>query len=171
MHRKKDIENNMKKEHKTHKIAPKEYLNVLHDVELLKMGFLEIKSKLYPENLSDATIDVNTDNKVQINTVDKNKILAAVDTYLINATIDKKKIFDIEIKLLAIFECRAELSKEFLDLFEKNTLKVIVYPYVRQTVQDLTSKMGIEPFIMPMWRVPSGAKKELLKPSQKRIRN
>lgn len=147
------------------KLSPKEFSNALNDIEIRKIGFLEIQSKLYPENFREGEITVNADNRADFQMDQINKTFIVIDHFDFTGMIKNSKVFTIQFKIMVIFGMEKEPTKDFLTLFEKNTLKVITYPYAREIVQDLTTKMGLPPFVLPMWRVPAAAKKEFLRTS------
>ena len=146
-------------------MTPKKFLNALGQIELQKVGFVEISSKFHLESIKDGEITVDSKSDVEIQVDEKSNSLAAFDNYHFQGLVKSTVLFEITLRLLAVFETKVKPDKEFLRLFEHNTLKVITYPYVRQEVQNLTSKMGLSPLILPMWRVPAKADKEYLKPS------
>lgn len=146
-------------------MSPKKFANTLNTIEVRKITFVEISAKFRVENLTNEGVSVDSKNEVEIQVDEKSHVLAAFDSYYINAKVKDKPLFEIVLKLLVIFEAKQKPDKNFLKLFEQNTLKVITYPYVRHAVQDLTSKMGLEPLILPMWRVPAKADKDYLKPA------
>lgn len=150
------------------KLIPEKYLNSLYDVEVEKIGFVDISSKLHVDNLTDGQIEVDATNEVEIQ-IDQNKrTFAAIDKYSFSGRIKGNQVFEISTKILTVFKSRVVPDQAFIHVFEKNTLKVITYPYVRQLIQDLTSKMGLQPFVLPMWRVPKQADEKYLKPSKEK---
>jgi preprotein translocase subunit SecB len=147
------------------KMSPNKFSSALSRIEVRRIAFVEISSKFLLENLKEGEISVDTKNDVEIQVDDKSNTVAAFDNYVVKGLVKGSVLFEITLRLLAVFDAKDKPDKEFLALFEQNTLKVITYPYVRHAVQDLTSKMGLNPLILPMWRVPAQADKEYLKPS------
>lgn len=145
-------------------MSPREFSNALGKIEVRKISFVEITTKFHLENLKEGEIFVDTKNDVEIQVDDKSNTVAAFDNYVVKGFVKENALFEITLRLLAVFDAKVKPDQEFLELFEQNTLKVITYPYVRHEVQDLTSKMGLTPLVLPMWRVPAQADKEYLKP-------
>jgi preprotein translocase subunit SecB len=141
----------------TKKITPRRYSSLLNYIEIKKVGFLDISSRLFPEGLSEGEIKVETKNEVEIQTHEESRTFSAIDKYMIFGTIGSKNIFEISLKVVAVFDAKVKPEKDFLEIFEKNTLKIITYPYVRSTVQDLTTKMGLPALVLPIWKVPPGS--------------
>jgi preprotein translocase subunit SecB len=149
------------------KMSPKQYLNALTQIEVQRIGFQEICSKLHVENFAEGEITVEVKNQVEIQPDEKNGTFLAIDIYTVSGLVKGKPLFEIKLRIIVAIHSKVTSDKEFIEIFERNTLKVITYPYVRHEVQDLTSKMGLPPFIMPMWRVPAKANKDYLRPSSK----
>lgn len=147
------------------KISPEKFSNALELIEIKKIGFTEITSKLYVQNLKDGEIVLDANNDVEIQTEGQSKTLAAIDKYRIVGKIKDALLFEIKLDVMVIFEAKAKVDPSFIKLFEETTLKVITYPYAREAIQDLTTKMGISPLILPMWRAPSRKNIKYLKPS------
>jgi len=135
-------------------VTPDKYSSLLNFVELRKLGFLEIVSRVFPENLAEGEIKVDTTNEVELQSHEASKTFSAMDKYVINGTIGEKKIFEINLKVIALFESKVKPENEFLAIFEKNTLKIITYPYIRELVSGLTAKMGLPALFLPIWKVP-----------------
>ncbi len=150
------------------KLTPKKYLNALEVIDVKKVGFLEIHSKLYVKNFSDEPINVDASNEVEFQTDEKAGLLAVIDKYAFKGLVKGKPVFDISFHILVYLTTKVKLDQQFLRLFEQNTLKVITYPYARLELQELTAKMGLSPLTLPMWRVPATAKSEFLKPASSR---
>jgi preprotein translocase subunit SecB len=149
-------------------VTPRKYSSLLNYVELKKLGFLEIVSRLFPENLAEGEIKVDTNNEVEIETHEASKTFSVIDKYVINGTIGEKKIFEINLKVIALFESKVNPESDFLAIFEKNTLKIITYPYVRELVSGLTTKMGLPALFLPIWKVPPKSQQgHLLMPKAK----
>jgi preprotein translocase subunit SecB len=146
-------------------MSPEKFSNVLGNIEIKKVNFLDVASKYYVENLKEGEITVQANNEVELQTNEESRTLVAIDKYRLKGQVKGAPLFEIDLKLMVVFDAKVQPDKEFLTLFEQNTLKVITYPYVREAVQDLTTKMGLAPLVLPMWRVPVGSKQEYLKPA------
>mgnify|MGYP001331164904 CR=1 FL=1 len=147
------------------KMSPKKYLNTLGLIDVRQIVFTKIEAHLHLENFGTEEISMDVRNKVEFQVEEKQGGLIALDKYKFLGNTKNGSVFEIDLHIAAIVSTKMALNEEFFKVFEQNTLKVITYPYVRQEVQDLTAKMGLSPLSLPIWRVPSRAKKEYLKPS------
>ncbi len=146
------------------KASPKEYLNALGQIDIKKVNFIEVACKLFTKNLKEGSIDVDARNDVEFHTDDNSQTLAVIDKYHFEGKVKESTLFALDMKIMVVFETKVKPDDAFFTLFEQNTLKVITYPYVREAVQDLTTKMGLTPLVLPMWRAPLKSNPEYLKP-------
>jgi preprotein translocase subunit SecB len=129
-----------------------DYKRDLKKIRLDQVFFIEFNSKLNIDELSASdSITMDSKNSVQVLDNSDNNSFAIIDKYEFTGTSKKKQVLEISMKIMAVFEYDKELGSSFIKLFEKNTLKLITYPYVRQAVQDITQKMGLPPLVLPIW--------------------
>ena len=56
----------------------------------------------------------------------------------------------IECSFLGHFHFEKPIKKELAERFTDNDFRLVVWPYLRQLVQDLTGKMGVQPLLIPL---------------------
>lgn len=138
------------------------YTNALSRIDVKQISFLEVSARLFPENLTEGKINVDSNNSVELSISASSHSISAIDSYVLNGLLGEQVVFEIKLRLMVIFALKEKPSDDFLKVFQDNTLKVITYPYVRQKVQNLTGDLGLPPLVLPMWRLPSESDKELL---------
>lgn len=56
----------------------------------------------------------------------------------------------VECTYIAHFHCDGcEIAKDLAERFTKSELRIVVWPYFRQFVNDATSRMAIQPIVIP----------------------
>lgn len=56
----------------------------------------------------------------------------------------------VECTYIAHFHCDGcEITKDLAERFTKSELRIVVWPYFRQFVNDATSRMAIQPIVIP----------------------
>jgi preprotein translocase subunit SecB len=61
------------------------------------------------------------------------------------------KALTIECGFQGHFHCGAsEVPREFVDRFTQSELRIILWPYFREFVNDITAKMSIPPILIPL---------------------
>ena len=67
---------------------------------------------------------------------------------------DNSRFFKIKsiFKIIYIVENTSEINDEFFEIFSHFTLEMLLWPYFRELVQNITSRMSIPPLTLPMKR-------------------
>ena len=55
-------------------------------------------------------------------------------------------------KIIYFVENLADINDEFFEIFSQFTLEMLMWPYFRELVQNITSRMSIPPLTLPMKR-------------------
>lgn len=127
----------------------------LDKLELRDIYLVESHSKTFDqfqarelEIITNSEIDAETDGDIL--TIFYHQNLAAKGK-------DKKKpylTFSARYKVTFEVKPKAEISEEFLDTFTQVILDTIVWPYYRELVQSMISKMNLPLLTLPMSRPP-----------------
>lgn len=137
------------------KIPPKKYRELAKNVELLGISLNKGSFNLSPEltlqlvnSLDDAKIKFNDSVDLKAN----GEQYEILNTWKLVVLLEgvSKEILSIEANYLVIFHSAKLLPNEFWDIFTKTSLHLIVYPYFREYVQNVTSRMNIPPLTMPI---------------------
>lgn len=137
------------------RIPPQEYRELVKNVELLglslhKGGFYlsrELTQQLVG-SLSDAKIKFNDTADLKAD----GEQYEILNSWKLEVLLDgvSKEILSIEANYLVNFHSATLLPQEFWDIFNRTSLHFIVYPYFREYVQNITSRMNIPPLTMPI---------------------
>lgn len=68
-----------------------------------------------------------------------------------------EKLAEVNAQYAVRFRHPGEVSDDFLEIFSKVTLSLMVWPYARELVFAMTHRMGLPPFTAPMMISPSVA--------------
>lgn len=63
---------------------------------------------------------------------------------------DDKNFMDINASFNVLLLCKSSLPNNFWKIYNKSTLPLIVYPYFREFVQNMTARMNIPPLTLPI---------------------
>jgi len=63
---------------------------------------------------------------------------------------DDKNFMDITASFNVLLLCKSSLPNDFWKIYKKSTLPLIVYPYFREFVQNMTARMNIPPLTLPI---------------------
>lgn len=141
------IENNEVKNEQP-KLSPAEYNELLEGVQLRQIILTECKSKLFDTQLTKpATVHVET--KSHFLPMEDNHFVIA-DRYKIVSKVGRKRLFSIEVEYHLLFESAHTVGEDFFEIYAELNLPLNTYPYVREIVQSLTSRMGLPQLVLPL---------------------
>ena len=69
--------------------------------------------------------------------------------YKIDAANEEHDLFSIEAVFVVALSAPDELPEGFVDIYIANNLNITVFPYVRELVASLTSRMGLPALTLP----------------------
>ncbi len=130
------------------KIPPKKYNELLQHINLRDIFVTEINSKLFERNFPGSAklqFDESTNLK------DFGEDLVEIEVlYKLKAKNGRKKVFDILIKYSVLFELDKEVPEEFFMIYSKHSLPLQTFPYFREYINTILSRMGLPQLILPL---------------------
>lgn len=133
-------------------LSPKQYNDIIEKIELRKFILIKCKANLFQyKNKKDTKpiLNIRIENRPVFNSEDYNNF-SINDNYKIIAKIKNNRIFEIELEYLLSFSCSKKIDNRFFKKYSKKDLHNISFPYIREMVYTLTSRMGIPPLILPI---------------------
>lgn len=67
----------------------------------------------------------------------------------ITARNKEHELFAVEVLFVVVLNAPDQLPDEFVDIYVANNLGLTVFPYVREAVSSMTSRMGLPPLTLP----------------------
>jgi len=133
------------------------YDSFLLKVELINIGLVSSSSKFVPADYVKAR---SRKGSVLKNSISATYTVEGLDENYFNAVgkfklvmEDEKKLLlpvSIECSFLAHFHVESDLTKEFAERFTTTEFRVILWPYFRQFVDDLSARMDIARISVPL---------------------
>lgn len=139
---------------KKYKLTPQEYRQLLSTVDLDEITLVEIKTKYSEESIKEnirLTIKETSKNSIDGNTL---KIYLLCSFNAKNKD-TKEEIIKINLRYRIDFDIIGEIddiSDEFIKILTENTVKITIWPYFRQEVQSIMSKMNLPQIVLPLKR-------------------
>lgn len=138
-------------------ITSPKYEEFIKSVRLINMGLMHINSALDRSvygDLSPRSRTVNMSAKYAATHVGKD-FFDAIGIFAVKVDDGKKRKGDdaepplhIECAFEAHFHAKVT-SKQFVEAFAEGELRLVLWPYFRQLVNDLTGRMAITPLVIP----------------------
>lgn len=139
----------MKKE----KISIEEYSNILSSIELTSIVLNECSVKKFETKGKERT--VNLDVSMKLGFGQDNSCVSFLVDYKLEGTRQmqdsKEKVFSIIASFLLTYIKKkdVDVSKDFVDIFKKNSIELVSWPYFREFVQNTISRMGMPTLTLP----------------------
>jgi preprotein translocase subunit SecB len=131
------------------------YTAFLKGIKLLGFGMLESRTSqnrdVYVELSEKGQLSRKISAEYQTLEVKKQYFNASAKLGLrISDKAERTPAVIVECTYIAHFHCDgAQITKELADRFTESELRLVVWPYFRQFVNDATSRMAIQPVVMP----------------------
>jgi hypothetical protein len=134
--------------------ANAEYVNFLTSIELFALVLTrcssEINRDLYMPLISgDDKAKKSITAEYSILEIDKGSFDCSSRLQLIVRDQSEKTALSLDAVFQAHFHVGIAFTKEMAQQFADTELRLVVWPYLRQLVQDLTSRMWIPPIVIP----------------------
>ncbi|NOX89100.1 MAG: hypothetical protein GXO77_08740 [Calditrichaeota bacterium] len=130
------------------KLSPEEYRKILNGIELKNILLIDLKASIKHELLSEGMkIDIKDDAQYEY---DDDKFIVT-NKYILKAkNNDKKIVIKIEATFILVFESGFEITDDFFNIYKDISLPLNVWPFFRELVNSVTSRMNIPPLTLPL---------------------
>ncbi len=134
-------------------ISPEEYSDILSSIELSQIELNDCSVKRHEVKSKGGTIDLDVSMKLGC---DQNAsevyFLATYKLEGVKRTdAEAEQVFTITVSFLLSYMKNkdVEISKDFVNIFKDNSIELVSWPYFREFVQSMTSRMGFPPLTLP----------------------
>ncbi len=135
-----------------YKIDPKEYYNLLKEVNLRSISLVSSTSRIKRENW-DKSMSIGISRNMSHKVLKQAKILQINCKYSLLGSPEEGKSKDYAIKIEVTYELiysfGKTLPKEFIDIFEQKNVPLNSWPYFREFVQNMMQRMNVQPLTLP----------------------
>lgn len=124
----------------------------LLDIRLFAAG-ADLTSPMAPDTQLASDLEVSPALERQ----DETTFVAALQfKVVITKADDKSEVASAQCDFRALYELPEgkDLSDDELEAFVRSVAMLAIYPYARELVQSLTSRMGLPPLVLPILRQP-----------------
>ena len=126
------------------------YQSILKTIELNNISLYKISSlvehKLLSENM---VVSIEEDASYSY----ENKIMNVTNQYSLFAkNKDNDVVFKIESTFLLNFSASVDIDDSFFDIYKQTSLPLNVWPYFRELVNNISSRMNIPPITLPLMK-------------------
>ncbi len=126
-------------------LDPTLYRETLGRLDLRAVRLHELQTQCHHSVAGNARINISTDAGSR----HENGELLIDARYKIDASNETHKLFTIEVVFVVALTAPDELPEGFIEVYIANNLNLTVFPYVRELVASLTSRMGLPSLTLP----------------------
>lgn len=134
-------------------ISPEEYANILSSISLTQILLNDCSAKKHEVKSKGGAIDLDISMKLGF---DQNASeVSFITTYKLEGVKRSEgtdeKVFTITTSFLLSYmkTKEVEVTKEFVNVFKNNSIELVSWPYFREFVQNMISRMGFPPLTLP----------------------
>jgi len=134
-------------------ISPEEYANILSSMSLSQILLNDCSSKKYEVKSKGGAIDL--DISMKLGYEQNASEVSFITTYKLDGVKrsegTEEKVFAItaSFQLSYMKTKEIEITKEFVNVFKDNSIELVSWPYFREFVQNMISRMGFPPLTLP----------------------
>ncbi len=134
------------------KLSPQEYNSILKGIRLDEIRLIEGKFEVNHDRLKGSHSGKVAEKSNFI--IDKDNRINIFISYTLNWLEEKenKKIISIYTKFCLILKSEKEFTKEFFSIYKRLNLNGVTWPFFREYIFDITSRMYIKPIVLPLVR-------------------
>ena len=134
-------------------ISPEEYANILSSISLSQIFLNDCSSKKHEVKSKGGAIDL--DISMKLGYEQNASEVSFITTYKLDGVKrsegTEEKVFAItaSFQLSYMKTKEIEITKEFVNVFKDNSIELVSWPYFREFVQNMISRMGFPPLTLP----------------------
>jgi len=141
---------NKEKEKEKEPLSKSEYRKILSGLKLKDIYFLEGKFSLKRKELSPNLI-VKISENASFEIISGTSV-ELIHNYKLGVTNkeNRKKSINIECSICSVLLSKEKFSDEFFEIYKKINLPIHTWPFFREYVFNVTSRMNIPPLSLPL---------------------
>jgi len=136
-------------------ISPEDYRKLQSNLDLVEISLFNSTSSLILDSVN-TLLSAEETPLIKLNDssniVENEKTANIINKWSLTAKFKESgtQFLNIKAEYSIALAKTEKMSKEFWDIYKNTTLHIIVYPYFREFVQNLTSRMNIPPLTLPI---------------------
>lgn len=145
----------MNKEIKKPKISPEDYKKILQGLDLISISLKESKTFLNTDINPPTELNIQIKDEANYK-VKEEGIVFVFQKYQIDARKpqSKTRFFQLEVTFLVKVFSKENFTEEFFDVYKNISLHLNTWPYLREFVNQTTSRMNVPPLTLPFYKTP-----------------
>ncbi len=129
-------------------ITPKEYQSILQGLEFVNASLVSLKYESKPGNL-EKPVKIGLSTKTEIKNKANDKVVLSINFKLTGKS-ENRTVMAISGEYFLDYISKKEFTAEFLEVYNDISLKVLIWPYLRELFANITQRSNIAPFVLPL---------------------
>jgi len=145
----------MSTENKKPIISPEEYKKILKGLDLISISLKESKTFINTDINPPIELSIQIKDEASYKIKDDGLVFI-FQKYKIDARKPESKTRFIQIEIVFLVKVHSEdkFTDEFFDIYKNVSLHLNTWPYLREFVNQTTSRMNIPPLTLPFYKTP-----------------
>jgi len=145
----------MSTENKKPIISPEEYKKILKGLDLISISLKESKAFINTDINPPIELSIQIKDEASYKIKD-DRFVFIFQKYKIDARKPESKTRFIQIEVVFLVKVHSEdkFRDEFFDIYKNVSLHLNTWPYLREFVNQTTSRMNIPPLTLPFYKTP-----------------
>jgi hypothetical protein len=136
-----------------HRISPEEYRKILSGIELLSISLQESKTFLNCDCKYPTDVSANIKDECRFKLYEDGIVNIFQEFQLDARKINSKTRFiQISATFIVKLKSKETFSDDFFEIYKKISLNLNTWPYLREFVNSITSRMNVPPLTLPFFR-------------------
>lgn len=137
------------------KISPEEYKKIIGGIDLVSISMKDSKSFLNIDLKAPSEISINIKDNTEFKIREEGEVLI-FHKYFVDARKpeSKSRYVQMEVTFLVRLVSKEAFTQEFFNIYKNVSLHLNTWPYFREFVNQITSRMGIPPLTLPLFKSP-----------------
>ncbi len=134
-----------------HKLNPDEYRTILQGIELIDISLKDSKTFVNKDILQPNDLEINIKDQSSYE-VGKDGLVIMVQQYSIDARkpTSKTRYFQATTTYLVRLKSEQPITKDFFDIYKEVSLPLNTWPFFREFIYSMTSRMNIPHVTLPL---------------------
>lgn len=134
-------------------IEPEQYNNFINNLQLLDIELKNLNAKKIIDDLTGMESSVSLNYKDTEYKYENGLLTCSPVLKLRFKDLKTKKLqlsVDVNYEIRYRYTQDEGISEEIIEFFIRRTIKNVIWPYLRETINSTTSKMGLNDFVLPV---------------------
>ncbi len=137
------------------KLSPEKYWSILKGLSLNSISLKNSKSSINIDVKPLTELSIKIKDEAEFYCKEENQVFVLHHFYLdARKEGSKSKYIQIEVTFLIKLESKEIFNEDFFDIYKTISLHLNTWPYFREYVNQITSRMNIPPLSLPFYKSP-----------------